>query len=72
MAGLYEDWTDTKTGELIESCTIITREAHRKISQIHDRMPVILPDDFYYNWLDCELDDFPTSLMNELNYYPIL
>jgi len=71
MAGLFEDWTDTETGELIESCTIITKESHKEITQIHDRMPVILPDDFYDNWLDCKLDSFPTSPMNELDFYPI-
>jgi len=71
MAGLYEDWTDTETGELIESCTIITREAYKEISHIHDRMPVIMPDDYYDHWLSCELDGFNCASINELDYYPI-
>ncbi len=71
MAGLYEDWADTETGELIESCTIITKEADQEIRPIHDRMPVILPDDDYDPWLACELDGFPGISMDELDYYPI-
>ena len=71
MAGLFENWTDTETGELIESCTIITRPSYQEISHIHDRMPVILPETFFMSWLSCQLEDFPTESMNELGYYPI-
>lgn len=35
MAGLFEGWTDTETGELVESCTIITQDAHKEIAHIH-------------------------------------
>jgi putative SOS response-associated peptidase YedK len=71
MAGLYEDWTDTTSGELIESCTIITREAYPNISHIHSRMPVILPSEYYRLWLECAIDDFPMIEMDELDYYPV-
>ena len=71
MAGLFEDWTDTETGELIESCTIVTRDSYKEISHIHDRMPVILPVSYYDSWLSCELDYFPTEKMSLLKYYPI-
>ena len=44
MAGLWERWTAT-TGEVIDSCTIITCEANEAVSELHDRMPVILPEE---------------------------
>ncbi len=71
MAGLFENWTDTKTGELIESCTIITKDSYEKISHIHNRMPVVLPEELYREWLSCKLIDFPATAMNQLDYYPI-
>ncbi len=71
MAGLFEDWTDTETGESIKSCTIITRPAYEKLAHIHSRMPVILPEEIYDLWLQCEFGQFDTVAMNELMYYPI-
>ena len=71
MAGIFENWTDTETGELIESCTIITRPSYQERKSIHDRMPVILPENYYSDWLSCELKGFPAEDMNELDYYPI-
>lgn len=71
MAGLFEDWTDTETGEAVESCTIITREAYQEISHVHPRMPVILPDETFESWLTCELHTFPTSPLGELDFYPV-
>jgi len=52
FAGLWDRWTDPATGEEIVSCTIITRDADRWMSAIHDRMPAMLhPKDFDV-WLD--------------------
>lgn len=53
MAGLWETWTP-KTGAdqtLLESCTIITTEANRFMSVLHDRMPVILTPEHWMLWL---------------------
>ena len=41
FAGLWEHWVDKETGEVIDSCTIITTKASRLLEKIHDRMPVI-------------------------------
>ena len=71
MAGLYEDWTDKDSGEVFQSCTVVTREAYPELSEIHHRMPIILPEDSFDNWLRCEEDDFPTMDMQQLDYYPI-
>ena len=51
MAGLWDEWTDRKTGERIKSCTIITCPANALISTLHDRMPVILAEANWAKWL---------------------
>ena len=55
MAGLWEQWHDTG-GELWETFAIITTEANQATRAIHDRMPVILSQQDYAQWLDpaCE------------------
>lgn len=52
FAGLWEQWLDKQTGELTETCTIITTEANEVLKPVHDRMPVILRSDCYEKWLD--------------------
>ena len=52
FAGLWEVWTNHECGEEVESCTILTTEANQLMKPIHDRMPVILPEDAYVLWLD--------------------
>lgn len=71
FAGLYEHWTDNHTGELVESCTIITREAYPKLNHIHSRMPIMLPSEYYLLWLKGGVKDFPTIEEQELDFYPI-
>jgi putative SOS response-associated peptidase YedK len=51
MAGLWEEWTDKKTGERVKSCTIITCPPNALISTLHDRMPVILAEEDWAKWL---------------------
>lgn len=51
MAGLWDRWI-SKNGEVIESCTIITRESVGGVRELHDRMPVILEETDYDAWLD--------------------
>jgi putative SOS response-associated peptidase YedK len=52
FGGLWEEWLDKETGELIGSCTIITTEANAVLEPIHERMPVILERENYRTWLD--------------------
>jgi putative SOS response-associated peptidase YedK len=54
FAGLWEIWKDE---EEIRSCTIITTAANDLMSEIHHRMPVILPPDDYDMWLDPDFDE---------------
>lgn len=57
FAGLYEEWTDKTTGELLETCAIITAEANDVLKPVHNRMPVILKSESYDLWLDEKVDE---------------
>jgi putative SOS response-associated peptidase YedK len=50
FAGLWERWRDAQGG-VIESCAIVTREASPALRPLHDRMPVVLPDASFAEWL---------------------
>ena len=56
FAGLYEVWHPGADDELM-SCTIITTGPNELMKPIHDRMPVILPDECYERWLDPDFMD---------------
>jgi putative SOS response-associated peptidase YedK len=51
FAGLWECWSDP-SGEILETCTILTTKPNALIADVHDRMPVILKPDHYDLWLD--------------------
>ena len=52
LAGLWEAWRDPGTGEVLESCTIVTRDAPGQLGSIHHRMPAVIPPDGTGAWLD--------------------
>jgi putative SOS response-associated peptidase YedK len=56
MAALWEHWTDPASGEALESVVIVTREAAGIVSEIHTRMPLIVPEAEYALWLDPKAD----------------
>lgn len=51
FAGLWESWTGAD-GSVLETCSILTTEANEKLAELHHRMPVILPEASYWDWLD--------------------
>lgn len=59
LAGLWNDWTDKKSGEILNTYTIVTTRANALVAKIHNkpkssndpRMPVILPEDLREEWL---------------------
>jgi len=59
FAGLWERWRDPEEpdAEWIRSATIITGKPNEVIAPIHDRMPVILPESKWDEWLDPTFDD---------------
>ena len=56
FAGLWDTWK-SPTGELVNSCTIITATPNELMEPIHNRMPVILPRDVESVWLDQGMTD---------------
>jgi putative SOS response-associated peptidase YedK len=65
FAGLWASWHGAGDDDAaLRSCTIITTTANAKIADIHDRMPVILPDAAAEEaWLDHAT---PAPLLQEL------
>lgn len=55
MAGLWERWDKGKTP--LFTCTVITTTPNDVTRNVHDRMPVILPEDTYDTWLNREMND---------------
>lgn len=66
FAGLWECWK--KSAPPIESCTIITTNANGLMSELHDRMPVILSPTAAEIWMDQEIDR-PEPLLSLLQPY---
>lgn len=56
MAGLWDHW-QSGDGEKITSCTIITTNSNKMLKPIHNRMPVILPEENEKAWLDRSIKD---------------
>lgn len=59
VAGLWSVWKDPADPEQrwLQSATLITTSANDLMSQIHDRMPVLVPRDRWADWLDPGNDD---------------
>ncbi|MFW9788865.1 MAG: SOS response-associated peptidase [Candidatus Thorarchaeota archaeon] len=67
FAGLYEYWK-TKSGKMLESCTIVTTTPNELMKSIHRRMPVILSPEHEAAWLDPTNEDV-SELMKLLQPY---
>jgi putative SOS response-associated peptidase YedK len=59
FAGLYEVWRDRTDPDApwIRSAAIVTTSANEKLAPIHDRMPVVLAERDWAEWLDPENRD---------------
>ena len=68
FAGLFSVWKNDK-GEEFPSFTIITTEPNKLMADIHTRMPVILLDKYFDQWLDREYKDID-KLKKLLTSYP--
>ena len=68
LAGLWETWKSS-AGETVTSCTVITTEPNADMATIHNRMPVIMPEERWPVWLG-EQDAEPGELKVLLAPYP--
>lgn len=60
FAGLWSVWRGPAAEDMIRSCAILTSAANDAVAPLHDRMPVILPEEAEARWLD------PTTSLEEL------
>jgi putative SOS response-associated peptidase YedK len=51
FAGIWDRWKGP-SGDMIETCSILTTTPNAVTAPVHDRMPVILDPDNYELWLD--------------------
>jgi putative SOS response-associated peptidase YedK len=51
MAGLWAKWKSPTSGEEVLSCTILTCGPNKVMGELHDRMPVILAEKDWPQWL---------------------
>ena len=61
FAGLYDKWVNKETGEILESCSIVTTAAEGIMKEVHNsklRMPVTLNIDSLSNWLNSQAVEF--------------
>jgi putative SOS response-associated peptidase YedK len=68
FAGLWEIW-NSPDGSIILSSTIITTTPNSLMAKIHNRMPVILPEESYSQWISPGEPDLRT-LTSLLAPYP--
>jgi len=77
FAGLYNAWHSPE-GEEVRTCTIITTSANEAVKMLHDRMPAILPENAFDQWLDPREHDAKKLLPllkpcapDEIEVYPV-
>ena len=73
VAGLWASWRDpsaskdgAEEGAVLHSCCVITTAANQTMSPIHDRMPVILEESDWSEWLAVGPNGTSTSRLVEL------
>jgi putative SOS response-associated peptidase YedK len=73
LAGIWEQWKSPQN-EIIETCSVITTASKGKVSEIHDRMPVIIPNNALSTWLKGSRDEIGPFLNDSpanLNYQAV-
>ncbi len=58
FAGLFDQWVETKTGEVFNTFSIITTDANDLLAVIHNskkRMPVILDRKYEFKWINTDI-----------------
>jgi len=64
FAGLWEHWQCKETGETLETTTIVTTAANDYLSQLHQRMPVVLQPDNAPRWLGGDMELIEEAAIN--------
>ncbi len=61
LAGIWTSWKDPSDpdADWLSSCAIVTTAARGRMEELHDRMPVMLPDTLHDDWLRADADAAP-------------
>lgn len=59
FAGIWSRWKDKESGETVESTCILTRDAAGRMTDLHHRMPVVLPSNLWATWLEADEKEAP-------------
>ena len=78
FTGIFQSWT-SPSGRVIQSVSIITRQAVGQLALVHSRMPVFLPRDRWEDWMNPKINDVEEirSLMDipnpdaNLGFHPV-
>ena len=54
IAGIWDQWKNRETDELLKSCAMIITEPNDFVGEVHDRMPVLLGENDFEPWLSGE------------------
>lgn len=60
IAGIWQQWEDAETGEVVDTCALLTTAANLVMEQIHNtkkRQPTMLTDDLAWEWIFGDLDE---------------
>lgn len=68
VAGIWDEWRNPDTGELLRSFSIITTDPNELMAGIHNRMPAILRHDDQLLWLSQTTT--PQELLHALRPFP--
>jgi len=52
LAGLWAGWKNPESDEVRRTFTIVTTTPNAVVAELHNRMPVIVPDEAWARWLD--------------------
>lgn len=74
LAGLWREWTDKVTGEILNTFSIVTTTANPMMEIIHNnpaaseepRMPLILPEELENKWLQNYEEELAEQAISEL------
>ena len=70
---MWENWTDKKSGESLQTTTLITTAANDFMTPLHHRMPVILEAGTAGEWLagSADLLDNVAAITPALQAWPV-
>jgi putative SOS response-associated peptidase YedK len=57
IAALWDEWTNKASKETHRSCCMVITEPNKFVAEVHDRMPVILEEKNFEQWVEGDAKD---------------